>query len=182
MPEGSQCLDGPIRANRFADSRESLDSRESFQGSRTEHIFLRIALRGANIANHRFEAIRANRSHVMKIGHGFSANLFVRIDLRESPRFALRIAGPQCSWWTQMGQNGPFEAKWIWSNVNLRKPRVGRWTRGRWICVFGAPQIFAPNHSETSQNKGFGASGLKIGAPQKRRFNDHASNAPFSAL
>ena len=29
-------LDGPIRVNRFADSRESLDSRESFQGSRTD--------------------------------------------------------------------------------------------------------------------------------------------------
>ena len=29
-------LDGPIRANRFADSRGSLDSRESFQGSPTE--------------------------------------------------------------------------------------------------------------------------------------------------
>ena len=29
-------LDGPIRANRLADSHESLDSRESFQGSRTE--------------------------------------------------------------------------------------------------------------------------------------------------
>ena len=39
-------LDGPIRANRFADSRESLDSRESFQGSRTEPLFLRITHRG----------------------------------------------------------------------------------------------------------------------------------------
>ena len=38
--------------------------------------------------NRRFEAIRANRSHVMKIGC-FSVNL------RESPRFALRIAGPR---------------------------------------------------------------------------------------
>ena len=37
-----------------------------------------------------FEAIRANRSHVMKIGFFF----FLRIDSRESPRFALRIAGP----------------------------------------------------------------------------------------
>ena len=34
-------------ANQFADSRESPDSRESFQGSRTEPFFLRIALRGA---------------------------------------------------------------------------------------------------------------------------------------
>ena len=38
-------LDGPIRANRSADSRELPDSRESFHGSRTEP-FLRIALRG----------------------------------------------------------------------------------------------------------------------------------------
>ena len=40
--------------------------------------FLRIALRGQKIANHRFEAIRANRSHIMKIG------VFLRIDSRES--------------------------------------------------------------------------------------------------
>ena len=48
--------------------------------------------------------------------------------------------------------------------------------------AFGAPQMFAPNCSETLQTKGFGVSGLKIGAPQKRRFNDHRSNAPFWAL
>ena len=48
--------------------------------------------------------------------------------------------------------------------------------------AYGAPQMFAPNRFETLQNKGFGASGLEIGAPQKRRFNDHGSNAPFSAL
>ena len=29
---GDLCLDGPIRVNRFADSCESPDSRESFQG------------------------------------------------------------------------------------------------------------------------------------------------------
>ena len=40
-------LDGPIHANRFADSRESPDSRESRQGSRTDPLLLRIALRGA---------------------------------------------------------------------------------------------------------------------------------------
>ena len=32
-------LDGPIRANRFAESRGSPDSRESFQGSQTEPLF-----------------------------------------------------------------------------------------------------------------------------------------------
>ena len=37
---------------------------------------------GLKIENRRFEAIRANRSHVLKIGF-FSANRFARIDLRE---------------------------------------------------------------------------------------------------
>ena len=79
-------LDGPIRANRFADSRESRDSRESFQGSRTDPLFLRIALRvgGLKIANRRVEAIRANRSHVLNIV------FFLRIDSRESP--PIRVA------------------------------------------------------------------------------------------
>ena len=40
-------LDGPTRANRFADSCESSDSRESPEGSRAEPTFLQIALRGA---------------------------------------------------------------------------------------------------------------------------------------
>ena len=41
-------LDGPIRTNRFADSRESPDSRESFQGSRTEPpVFCESRLGGA---------------------------------------------------------------------------------------------------------------------------------------
>ena len=71
-------LDGPIRANRFADSRESLASRESFRGSRTEPLFCESRFGGPQIANLRFEAIRANRSHVVKIG------FFFRIDLRES--------------------------------------------------------------------------------------------------
>ena len=31
--DNSRGLDGPIRANKFADSRKSLDSRESFQAS-----------------------------------------------------------------------------------------------------------------------------------------------------
>ena len=48
------------------------------------------ALWGLKIANRRFETICANCTHVMKIGLFY----FQRIDLRESPRFALRIAGP----------------------------------------------------------------------------------------
>ena len=65
------------------DWRESPDSRESFQGSRTEPLFLRIALRGGGgrglkVANRKFEAIRANCSHIMK------TDVFLRIDSRES--------------------------------------------------------------------------------------------------
>ena len=64
----------PIHANRFADSRESLDSRESFQGSRTEPLFCesRCGGGGLKIANRRFEAIRANCSHIIKIGFLFT--------------------------------------------------------------------------------------------------------------
>ena len=39
------------------DSCESPDSREACQGSRTEPLVLRIALRGLKLANRRFEAI-----------------------------------------------------------------------------------------------------------------------------
>ena len=89
------------------------------------------------LVNRRFEALRANRSHIMTI-----AVLFFRLVSRESPRLA-------------------------------RCPGHSRET------FF---QISTPNRSGTLPNKGFGASGLKIGVLQKRRFNDHRSNAPFSAL
>ena len=62
------CLDGPIRANRFPDSREPPDSRDLFQGSRIELLFCESRFGGLKIVNRRFEAIRVNRSHVMKIG------------------------------------------------------------------------------------------------------------------
>ena len=65
---GSLGLDGPIRANRFADSRGSPDSRESLQGSQTEPLFCESRFGGLKIANRRFEEIRANRSHVITIG------------------------------------------------------------------------------------------------------------------
>ena len=67
------------RANRFADSRESLDSRESFQGSWTEPPFLRIALRGLKVVNRRCEAIRTRHSLAHYENRGFSANRFARI-------------------------------------------------------------------------------------------------------
>ena len=65
-------MDGPIPANRFADSRHSPDSRESLQGSRTEPLFCESRFGGLNI-------FLRNDS---------------RIDPRGSPRLALRIAGP----------------------------------------------------------------------------------------
>ena len=95
-------VDGPILANRFADSRayDMPDSCKSFHGSRTEPLILRIALRGGlRVANRRFEAIRANRSHVMKIG------VVLRIDSRESPRSALRITGPSKNFGSTLCQN-----------------------------------------------------------------------------
>ena len=60
---GISDLVGPIRANRFADSRASPDSRESFQGSWTTPLLCESRFGGliVKIANRRFEAIRANR-------------------------------------------------------------------------------------------------------------------------
>ena len=108
-------LDGPNRANRFADSRESPDSRESFQGSRTEPFFCesRFGGGGLKIANRRFEAIRANRWHAMKIGFFVSANRFARIALIRN----LRIAGPSKIWEHQKSQS---------QRVDLFYLRLGR--------------------------------------------------------
>ena len=93
-------LDGPIRANRFADSRESLDSRESFRGSRNEPLYCESRFGGLQIANRRSEAIRAKSlaRYQNRVFFFCSANRFARIDSRESPRFALRIAGPAKIW------------------------------------------------------------------------------------
>ena len=44
-------LDGLIRAIRFADSRRSPDSRESFQGSRTDFFFCESRFTGLQIAD-----------------------------------------------------------------------------------------------------------------------------------
>ena len=50
---------------------------------------------GLKSASRRFEAIRANRAHVMKkVFFFFLANRFARIDSRELPRFTFRIARP----------------------------------------------------------------------------------------
>ena len=52
---------------------------------------------GQKIASHRFEAIRANRLNIMNIYIYIYIYIFFfffpRIESRESPRFALRIAG-----------------------------------------------------------------------------------------
>ena len=74
----SQSLDGPIRANRFADSRESPDSRESFQGSRTEPLFGKSRFGALKIANRRFEA----RESLAR----YEYRGFLRIDSCESIR------------------------------------------------------------------------------------------------
>ena len=48
--------------------------------------------------------------------------------------------------------------------------------------ALGTPKIAALNRPKLLQNRGCGASGLKVGVPQKRRSNDDGSNPPFSGL
>ena len=82
-------IDSQIRAHRpVLANRLSVPELNPFFANR--------ASGGLKIANRRFEAIRVNRSHVIKlyIYRGFSANRFARIDSGKSPRFALRITGP----------------------------------------------------------------------------------------
>ena len=82
-------IDSQIRAHRLI--------RADHFGVPELSLCLRIAFRDTeNLQNHRFEAICANRLNAMKI------RVFLRIDSRESPQFALRIAA--------MGhrRSGPF--------------------------------------------------------------------------
>ena len=75
-------IDSQIRANRLI-----LANR--FRVSRTaEPFFCESHVGALKIANRRFAAIRANRSHIVK-----TVSL-LRIDSRELPRFSLQIAGP----------------------------------------------------------------------------------------
>ena len=72
-----------------------LDSQIRANGLRVPELnpfFCESSFGALKIVNRRFEAIRANRSNIMKIR--FSANRFARIDSRESPRSALRTAAP----------------------------------------------------------------------------------------
>ena len=73
-------LVGSIRANRFADLRESGDSPESLEASRIEPLLCESRFGAPKIANRRFEAIRVNRPNVMKI------EISLQIDSLESPR------------------------------------------------------------------------------------------------
>ena len=75
--KGSECqsLGGPIRTKHLGVPELNPLSWESRFGA-------------LKAVNRRFEAIRANPSSPMKVG------AFLRIDSRESPRFALRIAEP----------------------------------------------------------------------------------------
>ena len=120
-------LDGPIRANRFADSRESLDSHESFQGSRTEPFFLRIALRRAKI----FESQVGGDSFESLARY---EEVFLRIDSRESPRFASRIAGT-----SQCPKLGPI-VRWSFSRHALDAPQqqekhcIPSWKESHILC------------------------------------------------
>ena len=57
-------LDGPSRANRFTDSGEWPDSRDSFQGSWTEPVVCKSRFGALKISNRRFEAICACRSNI----------------------------------------------------------------------------------------------------------------------
>ena len=84
-------IDLQIRANRlFLANRFRVPELNPFSANRAA---------GAKNANCRFEAIRANRSHIMKTvifceSIRAIANRFTKKESRESPRFALRIAGP----------------------------------------------------------------------------------------
>ena len=61
--------DGPIRANRFADSRNRLILAKIVSGFPSWNPFsCESCFVALKIANRRFEAIRANRSHVIKMG------------------------------------------------------------------------------------------------------------------
>ena len=66
--------------------------------------------------------------------------------------------------------------------IKLKQRSEGReWGVGSVVIgsAFGAPQIFAPNRSETLQSKGFVASGLKIRAPQKAQIQQPQIQRPI---
>ena len=73
-------LDGPARANRFADPRGSPDSCESLQGFRSEPLFCGSRFRALKIANRRFEAIHATFQQgvfLLIVGLGYLRQIFL---------------------------------------------------------------------------------------------------------
>ena len=44
---------------------------------------------------------------------------------------------------------------------------VGHWIRGRWVCVWGAPDVCPKSLTKTLQNKGFGAIWTENGGAPK---------------
>ena len=87
--------------------------------------------------NCRFEAIRANRSHVMK-----NRRFFLRIDSRESPWFVLRIAWPSkfmklAKSWKLVGPVGPNKN----ANFASAPPSLAEFCRVilAWWCGQGGP-------------------------------------------
>ena len=107
--------------------------------------FLRFALRGgggAKIANRRFEAIRANRSHVMKM------RVFLQIDSRESMRCESpgllrvghkgRLGGPRFSQILRLKN-----AK----NENLPPPATKRPKKEKWAAHPQFEQITPQNEN-----------------------------------
>ena len=52
-------------------------------------------------------------------------------------------------------RNGEKYRRTFPTSIPMRVPRIGRWIHRRWVCDRGTPD-FAPNHSETLQNKSFG--------------------------
>ena len=63
----------------------------------------------------------------------------------------------------------------------VRGLKMGLWIRGRWICVWGAPD-FCPKSLWNPSKSGFGGLWTENQGAPTSRFNDHGSNAPVSAL
>ena len=71
----------------------------------------------------------------------------------------------------------------LWLIVTLRGPQMGGQIRRGWIWRFFGRPIFSPEVPKSLFSQGFGTSGLKIGAPQKRQNSATTDlNPPFAVL
>ena len=90
---------------------------------------------GLEFLNHRFEAIRTNRSHTTEI-----VFFFLRIESRELPRFALRIAGPS-----------KFDSGWGNRQEKLESsgdsPAIHIWFCALWLVRLESPVSVAAVHA-----------------------------------